>query len=365
MKKTTLFQRHEELGGKMIDFAGWSMPVQYRGIIEEHEAVRRAAGLFDVSHMGEFLVGGPDATRSLQNLMTNDLSRAAVNQAIYSLMCQHDGGTVDDLLLYRLNGQDWLLVVNAANTSQDESWIRNYLSGDVFFADRSGEMAQMAIQGPKAEAILQSLTDTPLQAVGTYRFLPRVLVAGCPALVSRTGYTGEDGFEIYLDPAHALAVWDSLLAAGHPAGLVPAGLGARDTLRFEAGLPLYGQELSLEISPLEAGLDRFVKLDKGIFIGRDALFRQKEQGLARKRAGLEMIERGVPRSHYQVMDGNADIGFVTSGGYAPTLKKNLAMALLDAKHTQEGTPVDVVIRGQPLKASVTRLPFYHRSQEVR
>jgi aminomethyltransferase len=362
MKKTILFQRHEELGGKMIDFAGWSMPVQYQGIIEEHEAVRRAAGLFDVSHMGEFLAGGPDATRNLQNLVTNDLGRTPVNQAVYSPMCQHDGGTVDDLLLYRLSGQDWLLVVNAANTSQDEAWIRSCLYGDVFLVNKSGETAQLAIQGPKAEPILQSLTDTPLQAIGTYRFLPGISVAGCPALVSRTGYTGEDGFEIYLDPAYALTVWDRLLAAGRPSGLLPAGLGARDTLRFEAGLPLYGQELSREISPLEAGLERFVKLDKGDFIGRDALLRQKEKGLARKRTGLEMIERGVPRSHYQVMDGGADIGFVTSGGYAPTLKKNLAMALLAGGYTQEGTPVDVVIRGQPLRASVTRLPFYQRNR---
>ena len=360
MKQTPLYAKHRELGGRIIDFGGWAMPVQYRGIIEEHEAVRRAAGLFDVSHMGELLVRGPDALANLQRLMTNDLSRVQAGQAVYSPMCTPEGGVVDDLLLYPCSDREWLLVVNAANTDRDIAWIAGHLTGDATLQDVSADCAQLAIQGPAAERILQRLTETPLAGIRFYRFRQPVFCAGVETLVSRTGYTGEDGFEIYLAAAAAPLLWDRLLAEGEPDGLVPAGLGARDTLRLEAALPLYGQELGPDISPLEAGLDRFVKLDKPSFIGRDALLRQRAEGLPRRLVGLEMLDRGVPRSHYEVRAGDRLVGHVTSGSYAPTLRRNIALALVAVDQSATGTALDIVVRGKPLQAKVVGLPFYNK-----
>lgn len=362
MKQTPLYAKHIEAGGKIIDFGGWALPVQYRGIIEEHEAVRQRAGLFDVSHMGELWVEGPDALACLQQLVTNDLSRATDGQAVYSPMCQDDGGVVDDLLLYRVAEERWLLVVNAANTGKDEAWIRSRLSGRASLTNRSEETAQLAIQGPLAEAILQRLTPVNLADIRFYRFLTDVQVADKPVLVSRTGYTGEAGFELYFQAEDAPVLWDHLLDAGQTDGLVPAGLGARDTLRFEAALPLYGQELGSDITPLEAGLNRFVKLDKPDFIGRPALLAQHENGLARIRAGLNMIGRGIPRSHYEIRQGDRIVGQVTSGTFAPTLKKNMAMALLDTSLAVPGQIVDVIIRDKPVQAEVVELPFYKRKK---
>jgi aminomethyltransferase len=362
MKQTPLFKKHQDAGGKIIDFGGWALPVQYRDIIEEHEAVRQRAGLFDVSHMGELWVEGPDALAFLQQLVTNDLTRAQDGQAIYSPMCQHDGGVVDDLLLYRVAADRWLLVVNAANTEKDEAWIKSNLSGRVSLTNRSDETAQLAIQGPRAEAVLQRLTLARLADIRFYRFMTGVLITDIPVLVSRTGYTGEDGFELYFQAADAPQLWDRLLEEGRTDSLVPAGLGARDTLRFEAALPLYGQELGPDITPLEAGLNRFVKLDKPDFIGRPALLAQHEKGLSRIRTGLAMIGRGIPRSHYEVCRGDRIVGQVTSGTFAPTLKKNLALALLDTSLAVPGQAVDVIIRGKPVQAEVVELPFYSRKK---
>ena len=360
MKQTPLYQKHQEAGGKLIDFFGWSLPVQYLGILEEHRAVRERAGLFDVSHMGELLVEGPDALDNLQRLVTNDLTRAKDGQAIYSPMCTETGGVIDDLLLYRFSQQRWLLVVNASNTGIDEAWIRDHLSGQVSLLNQSDEIAQLAVQGPPAEQILQQLTDTPLDSVRFFRFVNDLKLAGRPVLLSRTGYTGEDGFECYMDAGHAAFLWDQIMDAGQSSGLTPAGLGARDTLRFEAALPLYGQELTRDISPLEAGLERFVKLQKGPFVGREALQAQQESGVPRRRIGLEMIDRGIPRAHYPVEKDGEEIGQVTSGTFAPTLGKNCAMALLNSSACIAGDEVSVLIRGRSTAARLVELPFYKR-----
>lgn len=360
MKKTPLYDEHVQLGGKIIDFGGWALPVQYTGIIEEHNNVRSNAGLFDVSHMGEITVKGKDATAFIQNLVTNDISTAKDCQIVYSPMCYPEGGVVDDLLIYKLNDEDYLLVVNASNTDKDYEWICHNLEGDVRVENVSDKYAQLAIQGPKAEAVLQKLTETDLSSLKFFHFEPSVYIAGIEALISRTGYTGEDGFEIYSAAEGAQSLWQEILAAGRNEGLLPAGLGARDTLRFEAGLPLYGQEISQDITPLEAGLGWFVKLNKEGFIGREALKEQKEHGLKRKLVGLDMIDRGVPRSHFDVQADGEVIGFVTTGSYSPTLKKNVALALVDIDHAAEGTIVDVIIRGKPLKAQVIKTPFYSK-----
>ena len=364
MKQTPLYEQHVKLGGRIIDFGGWALPVQYTGIVEEHEHVRTAAGLFDVSHMGEITVKGRDAESFIQHLVTNDISKAVDGQAVYSPMCYPDGGVVDDLLVYRLGAEDYLLVVNAANTDKDYAWICEHLSGDVKAQNVSDKWAQLALQGPKAQEILQRLTDYPLGEIRFYRFAPNVRVAGCDALVSRSGYTGEDGFELYTDPVNAPALWQALLEAGKDDGLIAAGLGARDTLRFEAALPLYGQEISAEISPLEAGLNRFVKLDKQDFIGKDALARQAADGLKRKLVGFEMVERGIPRGHYEIEKGGKPIGFVTTGSFSPTLKSNIGLALIQSEYAADGAEFDVVIREKPVKAHVIPIPFYSKKYKM-
>ena len=360
MKRTPLYERHLALGGRMIDFGGWELPVQYQGIIKEHEQVRSAAGLFDVSHMGEITVKGPDALGFIQRMVTNDISGAQDMQAVYSPMCDENGGVVDDLLIYRIGEEDYLLIVNAANTDKDYEWLCRHASGQVELRNVSDEYAQLAIQGPNAERILQRLCGAPLEGIRFYRFRTDVHVAGVPAIVSRTGYTGEDGFELYLPAAEAAGAWDKLLEAGEADGLVPAGLGARDTLRFEVALPLYGHELSDSISPLEAGLGMFVKLDKEAFIGREALAAQKADGLKRRIVGFEMTERGIPRSHLDVRRDGASVGVVTSGGFAPSVGKNLGLALVDIGCTAEGTALDIIIRDKPVKAQVVKKPFYSK-----
>ena len=360
MKHTPLYEQHIGLGGRIIDFGGWELPVQYSGIKEEHEAVRTAAGLFDVSHMGEVTIKGRDAGSFIQRLVTNDISKAVDGQAVYSPMCYSHGGVVDDLIVYRLGEQDYLLVVNAANTDKDYAWIREHLSGDVQAENVSDQWAQLALQGPKAQEILQTLTEYPLGDIRFFHFVTGVTVAGCTALVSRGGYTGEDGFELYTDPANAPALWNALLEAGRDEGLLPCGLGARDTLRFEAALPLYGQEISADISPLEAGLNRFVKLDKADFIGWDALAKQAEEGLTRRLVGFEMVERGIPRSHYDVQKDGNPVGFVTTGSFSPTLKKNIGLALVESAYAEDGTELDIVIRDKPVKAQVIPIPFYNK-----
>jgi len=360
-KKTPLYQTHLASGAKLIEFGGWLMPVQYAGILEEHRAVRERAGLFDVSHMGEIRITGPDAIKFVNYLVTNDISKLAVNQIMYSPMCYPDGGVVDDLLVYRLGEQELLLVVNAANTDKDFTWIKEAAANfNVEAVNISDNVAQLALQGPKAEAILQKLTDVDLKAIKYYWLQQDVPVQGIRCLVSRTGYTGEDGFEIYCQPAEVTKLWSLLLEAGKEEGLVPAGLGARDTLRFEACLPLYGHELSETITPLEAGLGFFVKLTKDDFIGKEALAKQKAEGVKRKIMALEIIGRGIARQDYRCLAGGQEIGVVTSGSYAPTLNKNLALALIAADKAEVGQEIAVEIRGKEVAAVVVNKPFYKR-----
>jgi aminomethyltransferase len=360
LKQTPLYPIYKEYGGKIIDFGGWALPVQYKGILEEHEAVRTKAGLFDVSHMGEIEVSGPDALSNLQHLVTNDVAKLAINQVLYTPMCNEDGGCVDDLLIYRLQEETYLLVVNAANIDKDFDWIQSHVKGNVQVTNRSKDVAQLALQGPLSETILQKVTNVNLSEIKYYWCMQDVEVAGIKSLISRTGYTGEDGFELYVDAKDAEKLWKTLLKVGALDGLVPVGLGARDTLRFEARLPLYGQELSASISPLEAGLGMFVKLDKGNFIGRDVLAKQKAEGVKRKLVGFEMIERGIPRPHYEIHLNGQKIGEVTSGTMGPTVKKHIGLGIVDIEYSKIGQEFDVIIRNKPVKAVVIKTPFYKR-----
>ncbi|WP_100373457.1 glycine cleavage system aminomethyltransferase GcvT [Bacillus sp. FJAT-45037] len=361
LKRTPLFNEYEKSGAKTIDFGGWDLPVQFSSIKEEHEAVRTRAGLFDVSHMGEVEVKGPNALAFLQKVMTNDVSKLVDEQAQYTVMCYQDGGTVDDLLVYRKAEDDYLLVINASNIEKDVEWLKEHVIEGVELVHISFDMAQLAIQGPLAEGILQKLTEANLAEIGFFRFKDDVDLAGIKSLVSRTGYTGEDGFEIYCESDQAATLWQAILEAGQGDGLVPCGLGARDTLRFEAKLPLYGQELTHEITPLEAGIGFAVKLNKEAdFIGKEALLAQKENGLTRKLVGIEMIDKGIPRTGYEVLMDDQTIGFVTTGTQSPTLKKNVGLAVIDNTYTELGTEVFVQVRKKKLKAVVTKTPFYKR-----
>ena len=362
LKRTPLYDEHRALGARMVEFGGWEMPVQYSGILDEHRAVRTRAGLFDVSHMGEFKVEGPDALDFLQHLVPNDVSRLAIQQALYTQLCQPDAGTIDDLLVYHLAENHYMLVVNAANIDKDFAWVEQQARGyDAQVTNQSDTTALLALQGPEAQAILQTLTEVDLAGIRYYHFAPG-LVDGINCIISRTGYTGEDGFELYCAPVDAPKLWRDLLAAGKERGLLPAGLGARDTLRLEAGYCLYGHELDESINPLEAGLGWTVKLAKGDFIGHDALAKVKEQGLRRKLVGVEMLERGICRGGYAVYDNGKQIGFLTSGAPSPTLGKNIGMGFVDSERAVPGTQVQIDIRGKHTAAQVVALPFYKRQK---
>ncbi|NYF24599.1 glycine cleavage system aminomethyltransferase GcvT [Sporosarcina sp. JAI121] len=361
LKRTVLFDSYAEYGGKTIDFGGWELPVQFSSIKAEHEAVRTKAGLFDVSHMGEVLVSGEGALSYLQKMVTNDVSKLKDGQAQYTAMCYEDGGTVDDLLIYKRGENDYLLVVNASNIDKDLEWMNKHATDDVKIENVSSSYALLALQGPVAQEVLQKMTNEPLADIKFFRFKENVDIAGQKVLVSRTGYTGEDGFEIYGSPEAIVELWSAILKAGESEGVVPAGLGARDTLRFEAGLPLYGQELSKDISPLETGLGFVVKVNKEAdFLGKEALASQKENGVPRKLVGVEMIDKGIPRTGYKVFLGEELIGEVTTGTQSPTLKKNIGFALLNKEHTAEGTEVEIEIRNKRLKAVIIATPFYKR-----
>jgi aminomethyltransferase len=362
-RKTPLYGSHINAGGKIVDFHGWLLPVQYSGILHEHESVRTKAGLFDVSHMGEIEVSGSDAFSFLQKMMVNDIT-AAPGKAVYSPMCYPDGGTVDDLIIYKQNSDTYLLVVNASNTDKDFQWLCDNAAGSVSIVNRSDEYAQLALQGPEAAAILAGLTDDGALPGGIkyFRYVNDASIGGIKVMLSRTGYTGEDGFELYCRPDDAQKLWDMLIDAGAAYGLVPAGLGARDTLRMEAALPLYGQELSESISPVMAGLNRFIRPDKGGFIGRDALAAQLDGDIKQKIAGFEMIDRAVPRTGYEISQNGVNIGQVTSGGYFPTLKKNMGLALIDTSCVKEGNNIEVTVRGGKYAARIINLPFYKRQR---
>lgn len=360
LKKTSLYETHIKYGGKLIDFAGWALPVQYEGILKEHETVRTKAGLFDVSHMGEIKITGPDAEKFIQYLVTNDISKLASNQVIYTPMCYQNGGTVDDLLVYKFSHDDFLLVVNASNTDKDYNWILDNKNGyNMKIENISDNITELALQGPKAQEILQSLTDYNLDNMKFFYF-EKIDVNGVKCLVSRTGYTGEDGFEIYTKNEYGPFIWEQIMEKGKELGLKPAGLGARDTLRFEAGLPLYGNELSKDISPLEAGLSFFVKFDKD-FIGKNALQNQKQDGIKRKLIGFEMIDNGIPRHGYEAAIDGDIIGFVTTGYFSPTLNKNIGLALIGSRFAKVGNEIEILIRKKPLKAVMTGKNFYKKN----
>lgn len=362
LKKTSLYEAHERYGGTIVDFAGWALSVEFEGLTEEHEAVRKAAGLFDVSHMGEVEVKGSQAFDFVQNLITNDASVLEDNQILYTLMCYPHGGVVDDLLVYKFAKDDILLVINASNIEKDYEWMKKNIGDyDVKLTNVSDNVSQIALQGPAAQKILQKLTDTDLSDIGFFRCKRDVNVGGSKCLVSRTGYTGEDGFEIYLENQDATAVWDKVMEAGKEHGIKPVGLGARDTLRFEAALPLYGNELSEDITPLEAGLGFFVKLDKPNFIGKEALVKQKQEGLKRKIVGFEMAERGIPRHGYDVLADGKKIGFVTTGYYSPSLKKNIGLAMVDIQYSTLETPIEIKVRKRNVKAKVVSKKFYTKN----
>lgn len=362
LELTPLYDVHIKYGGKMVDFGGWALPVQFSGIIEEHQAVRNQAGLFDVSHMGEIEVTGKKAFDFVQYLVTNNVGRLVDGQVLYTLMCKPDGGIVDDLLVYRLAEDRYLLVVNAANTAKDWEWINSVARDfdDVTIKNISKEIAQIAIQGPKAQQILQRCTGEDLNEIAFFYARENFPIGKFRALVSRTGYTGEDGFEIYCQRDDAVDIFELLLDAGQEDGLVLAGLGARDTLRFEACLPLYGNELSEDVNPLEAGLSFFVKLKKGDFVGREAIQKAKDEGLKKRLVGFEMLDRGIARTHYPILVDGKEIGFVTSGSFSPTLGKNIGLGFVASEYAEIGVNIDIGIRNRAIKAQVIPIPFYKR-----
>ncbi len=343
----------------MVEFGGWDMPVQYTGVIAEHLAVRSSAGLFDVSHMGEFEVTGPDAFAFLQFATINDLSALVDGQVQYSALCYPDGGIVDDITLYRFHAEKYMLCVNAANIDKDFAWLLELAAvrqGEYQLVNRSGDFAQLALQGPKATAILGPLTSADLLFLKTYHFCESE-VAGLDVIISRTGYTGEDGFEIYCAPADVTSLWQELLEQGQPHGLVPVGLGARDTLRLEKAYALYGHELSDSILPLEARLGWITKLGKTDFCGRDALIKAKAAGITRQLIGLKLTQPGVPREQYVVRAAGRDVGYVTSGTMSPSTRTGIALALVDAATAMAEDPFTIVIRGREITAEKVKLPF--------
>ena len=359
--KTPLYEAHVKAGGKIVPFGGYLLPVQYKeGVIKEHMAVRTQAGLFDVSHMGEILCQGKDALANLQMMLTNNFDNLTDGQARYSPMCNEQGGTVDDLIVYKKGDEDYFIVVNAANKDKDYQWMLDHQFGEVTFTDVSDQYAQLALQGPKAMEILRKLAPEENIPKKYYHAVFDTEAAGIPCIISKTGYTGEDGVEIYLDSARAQEMWDALLEAGKEEGLIPCGLGARDTLRMEAAMPLYGHEMDEQVTPLEAGLGFAVKMTREDFIGKKALEEKGEP--ARKRIGLKVTGRGIIREHQDVYLGDRLIGHTTSGTHCPYLGCPVAMALVDADCTEPGTKVEAAVRGRRVEAQIVPLPFYKRSK---
>lgn len=357
-KQTALYDRHVALGGRMVEFAGWMLPVQYpTGPKEEHLRVREAAGLFDIDHMGQIVVHGADAVPFLQHVLTADVSSFEVGRAYYGLMCYDDGGVVDDTFVYRLPDR-YFVVVNAANNAKDTRWLDYHRAGfDVTVENVSDATYMLALQGPKAEAILSSLCPAELSTM-PYHTVIETEVLGVPTIVGRTGYTGEDGFELFFPAERAVDVWDDIMDAGAPHGLLPIGLAARDSLRFEPCFPLYGQEISAMVDPIEAGLGWAVALSKGPFIGREALLKTRLEGAPNRLVGLRMTQGGVPRHGYEVVVGDVVVGEVTTGMYAPTAEAFLALAYVATEYSTPGTEVGIMIRDRVRSAVVEKKPFY-------
>ena len=361
MKRTPLYDLHRALGARMVDFAGWEMPVQYTGIIDEHVAVRTRAGLFDVSHMGEVEVRGAAALAACQHATANDVARLTDGRAQYTLLLTPGGGIVDDVIIHRRAADRFLFCVNAANRERDAAYLREHARGAEVI-DRSDDYALLALQGPRASAILAPLTALALARIPRFVFAEGT-VAGRAALVAHTGYTGEDGWELYCAPGDAPALWQALLDAGQPHGIAPAGLGARDTLRLEAALPLYGHELGEDVTPFEARLAWVVRMDKGDFVGRAALEEHRRRGPRRCLVGVELVEAGVPRAGYRVLREHRAVGELTSGTKSPTLGKGIALGYVEPAASGPGTALAVEIRGRAAAARVVPLPFYRSGGE--
>jgi len=355
LKKTALNQLHHNLGAKMIDFGGWEMPVQYTGIIEEHQAVRNNCGLFDVSHMGEIEITGPGATSYVNKLVTNQID-VEVGRVIYTPMCYEDGGIIDDLLVYRIKPDHYMLVVNASNKDKDFEWISKNAPDDVNARDLTDQFGLLALQGPKSEEVLSSLVNFDLSELKPFRLLNEK-VNGHEMIISRTGYTGEDGFELYLNPDLAETIWNSIMEAGEDYGIMPAGLGCRNTLRLEAALCLYGNDIDEEINPLEAGLNWTVKFDKDDFYGKSALLEISDAGVDRKLIGFILKDRGIARHGYDIEVNDKKAGFVTSGSFSPTLDENIGMGYLQNQYAEVGREISILIRNREVKAKVVELPF--------
>lgn len=359
--KTPLYECHLENKGKIVPFAGYLLPIQYElGLVKEHLAVRNEVGIFDVSHMGEILVEGDDALSYIQKLVTNDCSKMYDGQVKYSLICKEDGGVIDDLLIYKINNNKYIFVVNAANREKDFKWMKAKQFGDLSITDISHEIGLIAVQGPNSEKVLSKLMDESLIPTKYYSFNEDVKLAGSVATVSKTGYTGELGYEIYCKTEDAVTIWNELLDKGQAEGLIPCGLGCRDTLRLEAGMPLYGQELSEDINPIEAGLAFTVKMDKDDFIGKEAIGRKDE--VKRLRVGIKLNGRGIAREGCKVFHGDKEIGITTSGTYLPYVEYAGAMAYLDKAYSEVGTKLLVQIRKKFVEAEVVELPFYKRNE---
>jgi aminomethyltransferase len=361
MKTTRLNANHKKLGAKMVEFFGWDMPVEYKGIIDEHLAVRTAAGLFDVSHMGEILITGKEALAFVQHLTPNDASRLAVNQVQYTALTTPQGTFVDDMLIYCLAPERYLLVVNAANTDKDYQWVVSHLPGfNVKAENLSDSYSQLALQGPKAAEILKPLTDVRLEEMKSF-WAAWGKVAGIDTLVSRTGYTGEDGFEVYTTASNPGVIWEAILESGRSLGIQPIGLGARDTLRLEAKLMLYGNDIDDKTTVLEADLKWIVKFKKGAFLGSDVLLKQSEEGIRRKIVGFDLLDRGIARPHYPVFIGGEKVAEVRSGTFAPYLKKSIGLVYLPVEKTELGTEFEIGIRDKKVRAKVIPTPFYKRN----
>lgn len=359
LKKTSLNAVHHDMGARMVDFGGWDMPVMYSNQMEEHHAVRKAAGLFDVSHMGEILIEGPQSFDLVQKLVSRDIKDMAPGRVSLGVMCTEEGGIIDDLTIYKFNDQKYLLVVNAGTTDGDLQWCEQWGQGmDLTITNISEDITKLDLQGPKAEQILQALTVTDLKSIKRYHFKV-IQVDNVEMIISRSGYTGEDGFELYFPNEHAEHIWKKLLEGGAPHGLIACGLGSRDTLRTECGMMLYGHDIDTQHTPLEAVYGWAVSLDKD-FIGRDALLRQKREGLKRKLVGFEMVDRGIAREHYAVFHDGQQVGEVTSGTPSPTLGKNIGMAYVPSELAKPGTTLQIQVRDNLINAVVTTLPFYKK-----
>ena len=358
-RKTPLHEVHQSYGARMVEFAGWEMPVQYQGALPEHQAVRTAVGVFDVSHMGEIEVEGPDAKTFLQKLTCNDVEKLSIGQAQYSALLYPTGAFVDDIILYRFSATHYMLCVNAANRQKDLDWILRHLEGNATVSDQSDDYVQLSVQGPDSLQLLAELAGQDLSGLRYYWFL-RGTISGHQAIISRTGYTGETGYELYISPRAAVAVWESIFEAGGRYGLQPAGLAARNTLRLEMAYALYGNDISDRTTPLEAGLAWIVKLDKGDFIGREALLSQQQTGVSRELVGFEMTGRGLPRDHYPVFVSGRQTGEVTSGSYSPTLQRGIGLTYLPSDKESAGRDLEIEIRGRKVQAEGVETPFYKK-----